>query len=182
MALIKLLGICGSLREASFNTLLLHEAARFLPNSALIMADLNMPLYNGDIYDAQGIPASVQKMADQIAAADAIVISTPEYNQSFSGVLKNALDWVSVCKGSPWRDKPVALVSAASGRSGGARAQYALRLAVTPFRPHLLTGPEVMVAAAHTAFDENDQLTNALSVKMLTELMAGLNDLVATGN
>ncbi len=182
MAPIKLLGICGSLRAASFNTLLLHEATRLLPKSTLAMADLNMPLYNGDIFDANGIPAIVQKMADQIAAADAIVIATPEYNQSFSGALKNALDWVSVCDGSPWHDKPVALVSAATGRSGGARAQYALRLAVTPFRPRLITGPEVMVAAAHTAFDENGQLTNALSLKMLTELMTGLSDLVTTSN
>lgn len=174
MARYNILGICGALRAGSYNRLLLAEAARLLPNAALTMADLQLPLYNGDIFDAEGIPAAVQKMADQIAAADAVVIATPEYNQSFTGVLKNALDWVSVAQGAPWRDKPVALVSAASGRSGGARAQYALRLAVTPFRPRLLTGPEVMIAAAHMAFDENDQLTNALSLKTLTELMAGL--------
>lgn len=178
MAQLKILGICGSLRAASSNRQLLVEAARLQPHSVLTIADLNMPLYNGDIHDAEGIPAIVQKMADQIAAADAIVLSTPEYNQSFTGVLKNALDWVSVVQGNPWRDKPVALVSAASGRSGGARAQYALRLAITPFRPRLLTGPEVMIAAAHKAFDENGELTNALSLKTLIELMSELNDLV----
>lgn len=171
-----LLGICGSLRVASYNRKLLCEAARLLPGADYSEADLNLPLYNGDLEDSSGIPATVQMLADQIVAADAVVIATPEYNQSFSGVLKNALDWVSRSKGTPWRGKPVAIVSAAAGRAGGARAQYALRLAMNPFRPRLLTGPEVMVAGAAKEFDENGQLTGAFYLKALGELMADLSN------
>ncbi|HHB80418.1 MAG TPA: NADPH-dependent oxidoreductase, partial [Aliiroseovarius sp.] len=141
-----LLGLSGSLRKESHNARLLREAAR-LGDVRLRLADLRFPLYDGDLEDAEGIPLQVKTLAEQIAEADAVLIATPEYNQSFSGVLKNALDWISRVEGNPWRDKPVAIVTAAAGRAGGARAQYALRLAMTPFRPRLLTGPEVMVAA-----------------------------------
>ena len=174
MSGFKLLGMCGSLRAASYNRMLLAEAARLAPGSDLRMGDLNLPLYNGDDEDASGIPAAVQALADQIAAADAVVIATPEYNQTYSGALHNALDWISRTEGTPWRNKPVAIMSATSGRAGGARAQYALRLALNQFRPHLLAGPEVMVAATEKAFDEAGQVTGALYLRNLTELMAGL--------
>ena len=175
-----LLGLSGSLRSGSHNTRLLHEAAR-LGEARLIQGDVRLPLYDGDLEDAEGIPAEVQRLADQIAGADAVLIATPEYNQSFSGVLKNALDWVSRTEGNPWRDKPVAIVSAAAGRAGGARAQYALRLAMTPFRPHLLTGPEVMVAAAADQFDEDGTLTGGNYARMLTLLVEGLKKAAAKG-
>jgi len=154
--------------------MLIREAARLMEDAAYTEADLDFPLYNGDVEETAGIPVAVQKLADQIAGADGVVISTPEYNQSFSGVLKNALDWVSRTEGAPWKGKPVAIVSAAAGRAGGARAQYALRLAMTTFRPRLLTGPEVMVAGAQNEFDAGGQLTGAFYLKSLTELMAGL--------
>ncbi len=174
MAKFNLLGIPGSLRAESLNRKLLQEAGRVAPDGTFSEADLRFPLYDGDLEEAKGIPAGVQMLADQIAAADAVVISTPEYNQSFSGVLKNALDWVSRCEGNPWNGKPVAIISAAAGRAGGARAQYALRLAMTPFRPLLLTGPEVMVAGAANQFDDASQLTSAIYLKNLTTLMAAL--------
>jgi len=174
MTQFNLLGISGSLRAASFNRQLIREAARLMEDASYTEADLDFPLYNGDVEDASGPPAAVQTLAEQIAAADGVVISTPEYNKSFSGVLKNALDWVSRTKGTPWKGKPVAIVSAAAGRAGGARAQYALRLAMTTFRPRLLTGPEVMVAGAQNEFDGDGQLTGAFYLKSLTELMADL--------
>ena len=83
-----------------------------------------------------------------------MLISTPEYNKNLSGVLKNALDWVSRVPGNPWETKPVALMSAAAGRSGGARASYAARLALQPFRP-LLLSEELLLAGARKAFDED---------------------------
>ena len=101
MSQFKLLGISGSLRTGSFNRQLIREAHRLMDDAAYTEADLDFPLYNGDVEDATGIPAAVQLLADQIAAADGVVISAPEYNQSFSGVLKNALDWVSRCEGAP---------------------------------------------------------------------------------
>jgi len=168
-----LVGICGALRAESSNRKLMHEAAR-LYGGDFLEADIRFPLYDNDLEDHDGIPAVVQSLADQIAAAEAVIIAAPEYNQSLSGVLKNALDWVSRTRGAPWRDKPVALLSSAAGRAGGARAQYALRLAMNPFRPRLLTGPEVLVADGRNQFDPDGRLTNERNLNSLTELMDAL--------
>ena len=171
---LTLLTLCGALRAGSTNRLLLAEAARVFGAAKLAEADLRLPLYDNDLEDASGIPDSVQRLTDQIRGADAVVISTPEYNKSLSGVLKNALDWISRVPGSAWRDKPVAIVSAADGRAGGERAQFALRLCMVAFRPRLLTGPEVMVANSRSAFDAAGRLTDARTIKGLTELMQSL--------
>lgn len=169
----QLLMISGSLRAASVNTKLVHEAGRCWEGLTLL-ADIRMPLYDGDLEEASGLPEAAQTLAQQIGEATAVVISTPEYNQSFPGGLKNALDWVSRVKEKPWQDKPVAIMSAAAGRAGGARALYALRLAMNAFQPRLLTGPEMMVAGAHKEFDENRRLTGELYQKTLTTLMEKL--------
>ncbi|MCU0906089.1 MAG: NAD(P)H-dependent oxidoreductase [Rhodobacteraceae bacterium] len=142
-----LLGICGSLRRGSFNRMLMAEVFDAW-NGETAEGDIRLPLLDED----QGLPEGVARLADQIAQAAAVVLVTPEYNQSMPGTIKNALDWVSLAPGKPWLDKPVAILSAADGRAGGARAQYALRLAMTPFRPRLLTGPEVAVAHASKEF------------------------------
>lgn len=166
-----LLCISGALRRGSTNTRLLAEAARLFEPASITWGDLRLPLYDGDLEDAEGIPQKVQTLADQIASADAVMISTPEYNQNLSGVLKNALDWVSRTKGGPWRDKPVAIMSAAAGRAGGARAQYSLRHAMTPFGPRILQGPDVMIADARNAFDEHGRLMDQRSVDGLQKLV-----------
>lgn len=168
-----LLVMSGSLRRGSFNRKLMHEAARLFGTKPVV-ADLGLPLYDGDAEAAGGVPAAVRALAGQIAGADAVVIATPEYNQSFSGVLKNALDWVSRAGGAPWKDKPVAIVSATAGRAGGARAQYALRLALNPFQPRLLTGPEVMVGGAADHFDDDGRLKEGRSLTALEALMVRL--------
>jgi len=168
-----ILVMSGSLRRGSFNRKLMHEAARLF-GAEPVVADLDLPLYNGDLETEHGVPSAVRQLAVQITTADAMVISTPEYNQSFSGVLKNALDWISRVKGSPFQDKPVAIVSATAGRAGGARAQYALRLAMNPFRPRLLTWPEVMVAGAANEFDDNGRLTGERYLVALESLMVRL--------
>ncbi|WP_224824042.1 NADPH-dependent FMN reductase [Cognatishimia sp. MH4019] len=171
---MNLLGISGSLRDEATNRKLLAEAQRMFAPESYVEADLNLPLYDGDLEAADGIPEAVTRLASQIADADAVVISTPEYNQSISGVLKNALDWVSRVDGNPWANKPVAIMSAAAGRAGGARAQYALRLCMQPFRPRILQGPEVMVAASHKEFDDNGRLQGEMYNKLLQELMDAL--------
>lgn len=169
-----LLGISGSLRKASTNTMLMRNAAAIFDAETFIEGDINFPLYNGDLEEAEGIPAAVQTLADQIAAADAVIIATPEYNKALSGALKNALDWVSRTKGGPWNGKPVAIMSAAGGRAGGERSQFSLRLAMTPFRPDILQGPEVLVANSSNEFDENGKLKGEMYIKLLTELMDAL--------
>ena len=171
---LTLLTICGALRAGSTNRLLLEEAARVFGAAKVVEAELRLPLYDNDLEDAAGIPDEVQALADQIRGADAVVISTPEYNKSLSGVLKNALDWVSRVPGAVWRDKPVAIVSAADGRAGGERAQFALRLCMVAFRPRLLAGPEVMVAQSRSAFDAAGRLVEPRTIKVLTELMQAL--------
>jgi chromate reductase len=172
MADLTLLGIPGALRAASTNRLLLAEARRLFGPATMTEANLRLPLYDGDLEAEHGIPPEVQQLADQIRAADAVVIATPEYNKSFPGVLKNALDWVSRTKGGPWRDKPVAIISAAAGRAGGERSQFALRLAMMPFRARVLPGPEVMVADPANAFSPDGQLQDKRYAKALAELMA----------
>lgn len=171
MSQLSLLGFCGALRAASTNRLLLNEAVRAFGPARYAEANLRLPLYDGDLEDRAGIPSEVQHLAEQIAEADAIIISTPEYNKNLPGVLKNALDWVSRTKGSPWNDKPVAIMSAAAGRAGGERSQYSLRHCLTPFRPRLITGPELMIANSGEAFDSEGRLTNPRSQATLSELM-----------
>jgi chromate reductase len=169
-----LLGISGSLRKASTNTLLVQNAAEVFGADTFTLADIDFPLFNSDVEAADGIPAKVQTLSDQIAAADAVIISTPEYNKAPSGALKNALDWVSRTDGNPWNNKPLAIMSAAAGRAGGERTQFALRLMMMPFRPDILQGPEVLVANSSNEFDENGKLTGEIYIKLLTELMDAL--------
>lgn len=174
MSSYQLLGLSGALRKGSTNSALLREAARLFGECSYTEADLNLPLYDGDAEEAEGIPESVMRLAEQITAADAVIISTPEYNKGPSGVLKNALDWVSRTKLSPWQGKPVAVMSAAAGRAGGERAQMVLRGFMVPFQPRILQGPEVHLAGSSDQFDEAGKLTSEQYTQTLTRLMDAL--------
>ncbi len=174
-----LLGLAGALRAESTNRRLIHEAARLFGPCRLIEGDLRLPLYDGDLESAEGVPAAVRKLADQIAGADAVVISTPEYNKAPPGVLKNALDWVSRTEGNPWQDKPVAVMSAAAGRAGGELAQSILRGYLVPFRPRILQGPQLHLAGSSSQFDGGGRLTGEIYLDTLTDLMAGLRAEIA---
>lgn len=174
-----LLGLSGSLRAESTNRKLLREAARLFGDCTYDEADLRLPLYDGDAEESDGIPADADRLASQILAADAVLISTPEYNKGPSGVLKNALDWVSRTSGKPWADKPVAVMSAAAGRAGGERAQLVLRGFMIPFRPRILQGPEIHLAGSGTQFDEAGHLTGEVYVRDLTQLMQALRREIA---
>jgi chromate reductase len=171
---LSLLGLCGSLRAASFNRKLMHEAARRFGEAEFVPADMRLPLYDGDLETDKGIPEEVSKLAAHVDEADAVLLVTPEYNQSLSGVMKNALDWISRVDGNPWRDKPVATMTAAAGRAGGARAQFALRLCMVPFRPAIIPGPEMMVAGAGKEFDDDGRLISDRYAATLDELMGQL--------
>jgi chromate reductase len=170
----QLLGMSGSLRKDATNRFLLRNAARLYGDADYIEADLNLPLYNGDVETDEGIPQNVTRLAEQIAAADAVIISTPEYNKMLSGVLKNALDWISRTKPQPWAGKPVAVMSAAAGRTGGALAQSSLISAMVPFQPQIVFGPEVAIASNFQEFDENGVLTNDRYEAALKSLMENL--------
>ena len=177
-----LLGLCGSLRAGSFNRKLMHEGVRLFAPDRFEEGDLRLPLYDGDVEAQEGIPPAVQRLADAIRAADAVLIACPEYNKALPGVLKNALDWVSRTKGGPWRGKPVAIISASDGRAGGDRGQFSLRLCLNPFRAVVLPGPEVMVAFAPKEFDAEGRLVSESYVRALGELMADLRAHAAQGS
>lgn len=172
---INVLAIGGSLRKGSYNHLLLEQARRQAPEGmAIEIADLSdVPLYDGDV-QAQGFPASVQRLAAQVRAADALLIATPEYNYSFSGVLKNGIDWLSRVPGSVFQGKLVALASASMSGMGGARAQYHLRQVLVFLDVHPLNKPELFISAAHEKFSATGELTDEFSRKGLDALLGAL--------
>ncbi|NNE51489.1 MAG: NAD(P)H-dependent oxidoreductase [Sulfitobacter sp.] len=174
----KLLGLSGSLRAGATNTKLLQAAARLFGESDFTLADINFPLYDADDENAQGVPEAVKTVAQQIDDADAVIISTPEYNKGPSGVLKNALDWISRTDGNPWEGKPLAVMSAAAGRAGGERAQMILRGFMVPFRTRILQGPEIHLADSRNQFDEDGHLKSDIYVKDLTNLMTSLREAI----
>ena len=128
MSIPRVLGIAGSLRSDSYNRRLLEAATEELPDADWSIARLRgIPPFDADV-EARGLPPAVANLKDQIAGADAIVIATPEYNHSISGVLKNAIDWASRPAGrSPLRDKPVLMMGVSTGRGGARRALDVLR-------------------------------------------------------
>ncbi|SHH40999.1 NADPH-dependent FMN reductase [Cognatishimia maritima] len=178
---MKLLGISGSLRGDSVNCKLIREAARLLNPDHFIEADLNIPLFDADEEEVSGLPEAAMTLVHQIAEADGIVISTPEYNAAISGVLKNALDWVSRHKPNPWAGKPVAVMSAASGRAGGIRAQTMLRACMTPFNVRFLPVSELAIAGARSEFDEAGRLTSERYEAALQRMMDALKAEIARG-
>ena len=169
---LKLVGLCGSLRAGSYNLQLMHEAARAFGPCQFAQANLRIPLFDEDLARPD-FPADVAALKELVASADAIVIACPEYNKAPPGVLKNALDWLSL-RGAPLVDKPVAIVSAAGGRAGGERTQYALRLMLVPFRAQVLTAPEVLVAMPKEEFDNQGRLISDRYRASLEGLMQAL--------
>lgn len=170
MTTLNILGICGSLRAGSYNHQALHAAGQRMPaGMSLQLADLSgVPLYNKDVEDA-GLPAAVQQLRDQVMAADALLIASPEYNFSVSGVLKNSIDWLSRCSPQPFKDKPVAILSATQGPVGGARNQYELRKILGCLEALVLHKPEIFINFCHTKFDAQGKLTDDNTAKFLSD-------------
>ncbi|HUA55677.1 MAG TPA: NADPH-dependent FMN reductase [Candidatus Sulfotelmatobacter sp.] len=173
---LKIVGICGSLRAGSYNKAALRVAGEVLPpDMTLETAEIgDFPLYNADI-QAKGFPAPVERVAAQVKAADGILWVTPEYNFTISGVLKNAIDWLSRMTPQPCDDKPVAVMGAAGGALGTGRAQYELRRICVFLNMHPLNKPEVFIGAAHTKFDASGKLTDEPTREFIKQLMAALD-------
>ncbi|MFP4303565.1 NADPH-dependent FMN reductase [Rhodosalinus sp.] len=176
MADLTLLGMSGSLRAGSFNRKLLAEAVRRFAPATYLEGDLRLPLYDGDLEEREGLPESVRRLTEAVALADAVVIASPEYNKGVTGVMKNALDWISRAEGFPLGDKPTAVISANAGRTGGETGQYMLRACLVPLRPAVLEYPMVMVAGAGDHFDAGDRLVTESYATSLDTLMARLRD------
>jgi chromate reductase len=148
--------LLGSLRKGSYNGIIARALPALAPEGVTIRplgSAGDLPHYDADV-QAQGWPAAVTAMADQIRAADGVIIVSPEYNYSMPGVLKNAIDWLSRLPEQPFRQKPVLIQSASPGAFGGARMQYHLRQSLVFLDARVFNVPEVTVGAVHTKIDE----------------------------
>jgi len=154
---VRIVGISGSLRKASFSTSILKLLAeRAAPAIQIQVVTLeSIPLYNEDLDTKPGIPA-VADLKRTITESDGVLIATPEYNHGVPGVLKNALDWLSrPVFESCFVKKPVSIFSSSLAFTGGVRAQYQLREALISMHAHLVMGPEVVLAGIHTKLAED---------------------------
>lgn len=174
MADPKLLTMSGSLRKGSYNRMLLAQAIEAFGPAEVTEANLHLPLYDGDLEEAHGVPAEVTQLAGQIKAADGILIASPEYNKGVTGAMKNALDWVSRVPGSAFKGKPTVVMSANAGRTGGETGQYMLLSCLVPLQAHVLPGPVLCVAGAGNEFGADGSLPNEQYQKMLKAKMEAL--------
>lgn len=170
------IAISGSLRRKSYNTALLRHAARVAPSGMTVEpAEIgDFPLFNSDIRDEGGYPEPVDRVRRQLLEADGLLIATPEYNRSVSGVLKNAIDWLSTGGDSPLNRKPAAILGA-GGRLGTAQSQGALRVALAHNDVQVLHRPEVLVVNAWTHFDEDLNLTDDRVSEQVRRLLFALD-------
>ncbi|MGB5547059.1 MAG: NAD(P)H-dependent oxidoreductase [Polyangiales bacterium] len=170
--MIDLLGISGSLRADSLNSMLLRAMQKLVPDGATltVRSVADVPLYNGDL-DVEGGPDGVRSLKADIDAADGLVIATPEYNYGVPGVLKNAIDWVSrPAFKSVLVGKPVAIVGAAPGIVGTARAQAELRNVLFGTLAEVFPHPEVLVGQAHQRMADG-KLTDEASRKIIADML-----------
>lgn len=175
---MKVLGISGSLRKGSYNTLALRAAQKLVPQGiSMEIADISqVPMYNDDV-QAAGVPEAVQALREQVRLADAVLLVTPEYNFSIPGVLKNTLDWLSRPPQPPFEGKPVAIMGASPGVVGTARVQYHLRQVLVFMNTFTLNKPEVFINLAATKFNEQGELTDEATRKIIGELLLSLQKL-----
>jgi chromate reductase, NAD(P)H dehydrogenase (quinone) len=176
---MKIIGISGSLRKASYNTSLLRALISLQPHGMEIEPiRLNgIPIYDGDDEKATGKPATILELDQKIRAADGVVIVTPEYNFSIPGGLKNAIDWLS--RGSsPLKGKRVGIMGASDGPIGTARSQYQLRQTLQSQESIVMPRPEIFVSTAHDKFDAKGTLTDAATLERLKKWLKAFADWV----
>ena len=172
-----ILGICGSLRQGSYNRGLLRAAQEVAPPGVEVevydrLADI--PPYNADV-DAEGKPESVLRFNDAIRAADALLIASPEYNYNIPGFLKNAIDWASRPPAeTPLRYKPIALMGASTGIGATIRSQLALRQVFLYTESYVLLKPEVLVPRTADRFDEKGNLVDQSTRDMIRSQLEAL--------
>jgi chromate reductase len=179
---ISIAALSGSLRQGSYNTAALRACAELAPPELTldIITLEDVELYNGDV-EQQGRPPGVQRIADRVAAADAVLFASPEYNYSITGVLKNAIDWLSrPARRSPLFGKPCAMLGASPSMVGTARAQARLRDIVFYNGMPLLASSEVLNARAHERFDDQGRLVDDQTRDFLRTFMNDFKDFIVT--
>ena len=172
---IRILGIAGSLRKASYNRAALRAAQKLAP-AGVQVDSFELDGIPGFSQDAEANPPpQVAELKAKIRAADGVLLVTPEYNYSIPGVLKNAIDWASRPYGdSAWNGKPVAVMGASIGALGSARAQYHLRQCFVFLNMDAVNQPEVMIGNAQQRFDAQGNLVDETSRKLISGILEAL--------
>ena len=171
-----ILGLSGSLRSASFNTALLRAAVDLVPEGVTIEAETlaGVPLYDGDLEAREGLPARVRHLQARLAAADGLLLVTPEYNNGIPGVFKNAIDWMSRGEGlALFAGKPVAVIGASPGPFGTILSQNHWLPVLRTLRTRPWLEGRLMVSRAGGVFDGSGTLTDEGTRGKLSEFLAG---------
>jgi chromate reductase len=181
----RILAIAGSLRRGSFNRRLLEAAVAGAPERVEVELYEHLgalPFFNEDDEAATFAAGPVRELREQVARADALLISTPEYNHSIPGVLKNAIDWLSrPLAGEVLAGKPIALIGASAGSWGTRLAQAALRQGLFATESRVITGPALYLAQAARAFDGGGRLTDEATRDALRQILLALTATVSCG-
>lgn len=176
--MLTIIGLSGSLRAGSYNAALLRAAKASAPEGVdvQIASIRDIPLYDGDIEAASGIPSSVAQLKDRIAAADGLLLVTPEYSNAMPGVFKNVIDWLARPPSDVprvFRNRPVAMMGATLGRGGTHLAQVAWLPVLRTLGTRPWFGGRVAVSDARQAFDDTGALVDDRVRAQLATFMAG---------
>ena len=176
---LTILGISGSLRERSVNTALLRAAGELVPRGVKIpLASIDLPLYNDDLTDEERL-APVRALNQAIIDADALIIAAPEFNYGIPGPLKNAIDWCSrPAFNSPFRNKPVAIVGAAPGAVGTARAQGQVKQNLLGMSALMFPYPEFLCGRSFEKFDPDLRLVDEVTRDRLQSMLLEFIDFI----
>jgi NAD(P)H-dependent FMN reductase len=176
--MITVIGISGSLRRGSFNSAVLRIAASTMPEGSELRIEsiAGIPLYNGDEESASGVPAVAVRLKDAIAAADGLLLVTPEYNNSLPGVTKNAIDWLTRPAADiprVFRGKPVALAGASPGGFGTILSQNAWLPVFRTLGADLWSAGRLLVSRAGSVVDANGDVTDAATRENIAKFVQG---------
>ena len=172
---MNIIALSGSLRKGSYNTMLVKAMAALAPAGMQIeIAEIGkFPLYNSD--DEANFPAVAQELKEKIEKADGVIIATPEYNRSISGVLKNAIDWISRPYGkNSFAKKPMLVAGVSGGKVGTAVAQSHLRQIMVYLDADVIGQPELYLGPAQEIFDADGNIVNDSTKELLTKALAVL--------
>lgn len=181
--MVTLIGISGSLRRGSYNSAVLRAAASMMPADSELRIEsiAAIPLYDGDAESASGIPEPVTRLKEAIAAADGLLLVTPEYNNSIPGVAKNAIDWLSRPPGDIGRvfgGRPVALAGASPGGFGTILSQNAWLPVFRTLGADLWSGGRLLVSRAASVIDANGEISDPATRDNLAKFVSGFVDYV----
>lgn len=179
----RIVGVAGSLRTGSFNAALLRAAAGLMPaGTSLEIATIKgIPLYDGDVEANEGIPPVVVALKDQIAAADGLLLATPEYNNGIPGVFKNAIDWLSRPPADIPRvfgNRPVAIIGASPGNFGTILAQNAWLPVIRTLGMQPWFGGRLLVSRAGSVFNDAGEMVDEKMKAQLQKFVQGFADFV----